>query len=428
MPIAIRKARLIDPAQGLDRVDDLFISAGRIAGIGTPPAGVPIEREIDARGLVLCPGLVDLAARLREPGGEHKGTIETETRAAARGGITTLCCPPDTTPVIDTPAVAELVHQRAERAGYARVLCLGALTRGLAGEHLAEMAALKAAGCIGVSNALLPIKNSAVLRRALEYAADCGLTVYLHPEDPWLAQGVVHEGAASTRLGLPAVPESAETVALSRDLLLVEQTGVRAHFCRLSSARGVAMIAAAQRAGLPVSADVSIQHLHLADLDVGFYDSYCHLRPPLRSRADLAALRQGLADGVITAICSDHQPHDRDAKAAPFEATEPGASALEVLLPLSLHLADAGVLDLHRAIACLTVRPAEVLGIESASLRVGGRADLCLFDPAAEWVLSEGEIWSHGKNTPFLDWHLKGRVTHTLLGGRIVYAARESPP
>ncbi|MDQ3564662.1 MAG: dihydroorotase [Pseudomonadota bacterium] len=421
MRLRITGGRILDPAQNLDRIHDLYVAAGRIVAIGDPPEGFTVEREIDARGRIVCPGLVDLSARLREPGEEHKATIATETRAAAMAGITTLCCPPDTDPVIDTPAVAELIHQRAEQSGRARVVCLGALTHGLKAEQLAEMRALKRIGCAGVSNALSPIANTEVLRRAMEYAATCDLTLFLHPEDPWLSQGVMHEGPISTRLGLPAVPETAETIALSRDLLLLEQTGVRAHFCRLSARRSVEIIKAAKDRGLRISADVSAHHLHLIDVDVGDYDSRCHVRPPLRSPRDRDGLREGIKDGVISAICSDHQPHDRDAKDAPFEATEPGISALQSLLPLTLALVDDEVLNLPRALAAITCHPARILGIEAGTLRVGAGADICIFDPEAHWTLTEENIASAGKNTPFKGWDFKGKVMHTLFGGKLVY-------
>jgi dihydroorotase len=293
------------------------------------------------------------------------------------------------------------------------------LTAGLAGQQLAEMHALKAIGCVGVSNALRPIADTEVLRRALEYAATAGLTVFLHPEDPFLGRGCLHEGAVATRLGLPGIPETAETVAVARDLLLIEQTGVRAHFCRLSSARAVSLVGAVQEAGLPVTADVAAHQLHLTDIDVGYYDSLCHVRPPLRGLRDRKGLRSGLKSGVIGSICSDHQPHEQDAKTAPFEATEPGISGLETLLPLTLALCDDGLMTLPEAIAALSLGPARVLGIEAGTLSPGAVADVCVFDPEAYWRL--GELRSAGQNTPFRSWELRGRVTHTFVAGKLVF-------
>lgn len=421
MRLAIRGGRVIDPANGLDGVQDIYIDQGRIAALGAPPDGYTPDREIDARGLVVCPGLVDLCARTREPGLEHKATIASETAAAAAAGITTLCCPPDTDPVIDTPAVAQLVRQRAEAAGFARLVPLGALTRKLAGEALSEMAELRDAGCVGVSN-VSPVVNSQILRRALEYAATYDLTVFLNPVDPWLADaGCVHEGAVATRLGLAGIPEAAETAAVARDLALITQTGVRAHFCRLSTAAAVRMIARAQYDGLPVSADVSAHHLILTEESLDYFDSQCHVLPPLRTPRDQEGLTDGVVRGVIAAVCSDHQPHEPDAKQAPFAATEPGISGLETLLPLTLRLVAIGALALPEAIERLTSGPAQILRIAAGTLAPGAVADVCIFDPEAKWRLSAAEMRSQGRNTPFLGTELTGRVMHTVLNGRVVF-------
>ncbi len=420
--IHIRGGRLIDPAQQLDEVLDLFIVKGRVVAVGQAPDGFSAEQTLDASGKVVCPGLVDMCAHLREPGLEYKATITSETRAAAAGGITTLCCPPDTDPVIDTPAVVELIHQRAER-GAARVVSLGALTRGLAGEHLSEMAALQQAGCVGVSNAHRPMANTLVQRRAMEYAASFGLTVFLNAEDPWLRNhGCAHEGAVSTRLGLPGIPEAAETAAVARDLALIQQTGVRAHFCHLTTQAAVRMVARARYDGLPVSADVAMPYLYLTEMDISEFDSQCHVIPPLRTHEDMLGLRSGLAQGVLGALCSDHQPHEPDAKRAPFPATEPGISGLDTLLPLTLRLVEENVMPLNDAIQRLTAGPAEILGIEAGTLAEGARADVCIFDPDAAWRLDADKLKSRGHNTPFLGWEMKGRVEWTLLGGKVVFS------
>lgn len=422
MRLSIDNGRVIDPANGSDAVGGVYIDEGRIIAVGAAPEGFTPDRRIDARGHIVCPGLVDLRARLREPGQEHKASIASETRAAAAGGITTLCTPPDTQPAVDTPAVAELIRRRAADAGFARVLPLAALTTGLAGEQLAEMARLKAAGCVGVSNGLAPVSNTLVMRRAMEYAASHGLTVFLHAEDAWLGGGCAHEGAVSTRLGLPAIPEAAETVAVARELMLIEQTGARVHFCQLSTERALRMIARAREDGLPVSADTTAHHLHLTEHDLGYFNPNCHVRPPLRTQRDREGLRRALAEGTLAAICSDHQPHDADAKLAPFSETEPGISGLETLLPLALRLTHEGVLPLRDALACVTSRPAEVLGLEAGTLSVGRPADVCIFDPEAHWTVRPDEMLSRGKNTPFAGWELQGRVTHTLLAGDPVYS------
>ncbi len=423
MGLAIQGGRFIDPANNVDGKRDIFISDdGFVVAVGKKPDNFEIARTIDAVGKVVCPGLVDLRARLREPGLEYKATIESEARAAVSAGITTLCCPPDTDPVIDTPAMAQMIQHRAWRFELAFIHPLGALTRGLEGEALTDMEALAEAGCVGFTNALRPITNTLVMRRAMEYATSFDLTVFLHSDDPWLhGDGCVHEGEVGTRLGLPGIPEAAETVGVARDLALIEQTGVQAHFCQLSSSRALDMVAEAQNRGLPVTADVTAHHLHLTEHDIGFFNTQCHVLPPLRSSRDREALRQALRSGVVSAVCSDHQPHEPDAKLAPFSDSAPGISGLETLLPLVLKLVDEKVLSLSEAIASITCRPADILGVDSGHLDIDATADICIFDPDSWWSLSEDKIVSRGLNTPFLGWEFCGRVTHTLVGGQVVF-------
>ncbi|HPF58295.1 MAG TPA: dihydroorotase [Candidatus Competibacteraceae bacterium] len=421
MRMVIQGGRVIDPAHQTDSIADLFIADGQIAGLGRPPGGFIPEQVINAHKHIVCPGLIDLCARLREPGQEHKATIASETRAAAAGGITTLVCPPDTDPVIDEPAVVEWIRRRAKFAGQARVLTLGALTHRLRGGHLTEMAALQEAGCAGVSDGGHPIASSRVLRRALEYAATFGLTVFLTPLDPELGNGLAHEGQVATRMGLSGIPVAAETGMIARDLELIRDLGVRVHFGRLSSSRAVDLIARAQAEGLPVTADVAVHHLHLTEMDLTRFDSRCHVRPPLRGLRDQAVLRAGLASGVLTALCSDHQPHEPDAKQAPFGDTEPGISGLDTLLGLSLRLVRDGVLPLPALIERLTWGPARILGLDRGHLGVGARADICVFNPETDWRVEPSVLNSQGQNTPFLGWELQGRVTYTLLEGHIVH-------
>ena len=422
MRTVIKHGRIVDPANKLDKVADLFIENGKIVAIGKDPAGYTPEQIVEAKNRIVCPGLVDLSARLREPGQEYKATIASETAAAASAGITSICCPPDTSPVIDTSAVAELIHQRALLANKAKVYCLGALTSNLKGKTLANMHTLKTAGCIGVSNAYAAIGDTAVLRRALEYAATCNLTVHLFCEDDGLRNnGVIHEGMMSVRLGLPGIPETAETIAVSRALLLIEQTETKVHFCRISSARSLELIAQAKQQGLSVTADVGISHLYLTEIDLAGFNSLCHVRPPLRTTRDRDELRKALVTGTLDVICSDHQPHDEDAKAAPFGLTEPGVSTLDVLLSLSLQLVQDKVLNLQTAIAALTINPAKIAGIDAGHLGKGAAADVCIIDPELSWVAEKETLASAGKNCPFLGWEMTGKVTHTLLDGNIVY-------
>lgn len=423
MRISIINGRVINPKNQFDQVADVTIENDKIIAIGRMPDGFSVDKVIDASNQWVLPGLVDLCARLREPGFEYKATIASETAAAASAGITTLCCPPDTVPVIDNASVLEMIAHRSQRANKARVVAVGALTAGLEGVQLSEMLALKNAGAVGVGNALKAVKSTQVMRRAMEYASSHNLTVFLYAEDPWLkAGGCAHEGAMSTRMGLKGIPEIAETIAVARDLALIEQTGVRAHFCRLSTAKAERLIARARYDGLPVTADVSAHQLHLTDMDIGEFDARYHVKPPLRSMRDREGLRRGLQEKNIAAICSDHQPHDLDAKIGPFSSTEPGISALETLLPLAMRLVRDNVLSLHDAIASLTIEPAKILGLDLGSIEVGAKADVCLYDPEHVWTLSQENMLSAGRNTPFLGWEFEGRVTHTFYEGQLVYA------
>lgn len=422
MKIRIKNGRVIDPASQLDARHDVFISDGKIIAIAEQLDDFSADRVIDATGLIVAPGLVDLSVRLREPGQEHTATILSETMAAAAGGVTTLCVPPDTDPVIDNPAVVEFIEDRAKKSARAMVLTAGAMTQNLESELLAEMARLKEAGCVAISNGLSAVKNSVVLQRAMAYTATLDMTLFINAADPWLqSQGCVHEGAVSSRLGLGGIPESTETIAVSRYLILIEQTGVRAHFHNLSSGKAVKLIREAQTRGLPVTADVSAHHLHLSEHDLGNYDSQSHVLPPLRSIRDREQLQQGVRDGIIAAISSHHQPLDKDDKLGPFAETQPGISGLETLLPLTMKLVEDDEIDLHRALATLTCNPADILGIDSGQLKVGAIADICLIDPDSEYECQPLNFVSAGKNSPFEGWLFNHQVSHTIFHGRLVF-------
>ncbi len=424
MNIHIKNGRLIDPKNAFDAVQDLYIAAGTVAAVGAAPAGFRPDQVIDATGLVVMPGVIDLAARLREPGYEYKATLESEMDAAVAGGVTSLSCPPDTDPALDEPGLVEMLKHRARELNLSRVYPVGALTYGLKGIELTEMAELSDAGCIAFSQADAPLTDTRVLMRAMQYAATFGFSVWLRPQDSFLARdGVAHDGEVATRLGLPAIPVCAETIALSTILQLVRETGVRAHICRISSAEGVAQVRMAKQQGLPVSCDVSANHVHLSDADIGFFDANCHLVPPLRSQRDREALCAGLRDGTIDAVCSNHSPVDEDAKQLPFAEAEAGATGLELLLPLTLKWAMQEKLTLLEALAKVTVQPARVLGLDAGHLSVGSAADLCIFDPEQYWKVEPAALKSQGKNTPFLGMELQGRVRHTLVNGRVVYQA-----
>jgi dihydroorotase len=422
--IEIRNGRIVDPANGVDRTGTLYSAGGSVAGIDRAPANWKADRTLDAAGLVVAPGLVDLAARLREPGLEHKATLESEMRAAIAGGITSLACPPDTDPPLDEPGLVEMLKHRARMLNQAHVYPVGALTQRLAGEELTEMGELAEAGCVAFSQADQPLADTQVLLRAMQYARTFGHRVWLRPQDSYLARGgVAHDGEVATRLGLPAIPTIAETIALSTILALVRVTGVHMHLCRLSSADGVAMLRAAKAEGLPVTADVGVHHLHLCDVDIGWFDSQAHLVPPLRGTRDRDALRAGLADGTIDAICSDHAPVDDDAKQLPFAEAEPGATGVELLLPLTLKWAVEAGIPLSDALARVTQVPARILGVEAGTLSVGAPADVCVFDPQEAWTVQRASLLSQGKNTPFAGLELLGRARWTLVGGEVVHGS-----
>lgn len=424
MNIHIKNGRLIDPQNRIDAQQDLFIAAGKIAAVGSAPAGFIADKVIDASGLIVAPGLIDLAARLREPGYEYKATLESEIEAAVAGGVTSLAYPPDTDPPLDEPGLVEMLKHRARNLHQAHVYPVGALTTALKGQELTEMAELADAGCVAFSQADAPLTDTRVLMRAMQYAATFGFSVWLRPQDSFLAKdGVAHDGEVATRCGLPAIPVSAETIALAAMLTLARDTGVKLHVCRLSSAAGVEMIRAAKQQGLKVTCDVSMNHVHLSEMDIGFFDSNCHLIPPLRSLRDRAALRAGLLDGTIDAICSNHAPMDEDAKQLPFAEAEAGATGLELLLPLVLKWAQQENISLPDALAKATMQPAQVLGLDAGHLSVGAAADLCVFDPEAYWKVEPAALKSQGKNTPFLGYELPGRVRCTLVAGTVRYEA-----
>lgn len=426
--LLIQGGRVIDPASKFDAVADVAIANGKVLAVGTAPAGFVADATIAAQGCIVAPGLVDLCARLREPGQEHKGLLQSELAAAVAGGVTALVCPPDTDPVLDEPGLVEMLRYRARSLNQARVFPLGALTRGLQGEVLTEMQALTDAGCVGFSQAETALANTQVVQRALQYAATFGYTVWLRPQDYHLGKGVAASGPFATRMGLAGVPVAAETIALHTIFELMRATKARVHLCRLSSAAGVDLVRQAKAEGLPVSCDVSINSLHLSDVDMGYFDSRTRLTPPLRQTRDRDALRAALADGTIDALVSDHMPVFEDEKALPFAEAEPGATGLELLLPLGLKWASEMGVALPQLLALLTNGPARLVQSTSAQggpggLAVGGVADVCVFDPQAHWVVGADTLQSRSHHTPFEGYELLGRVRATVANGHLAYQA-----
>lgn len=428
--VLIQGGRVIDPASGLDTIADVALANGAVLAIGDLPTDFQADITISAAGCLVLPGLVDLTVRLREPGNEHARMLESEMAAAMAGGVTSLVCQPDTDPVLDEPGLVEMLRFRAEKLEQARVYPLGALTRNLKGEILTEMTMLTDAGCVAFSQAEVMLGNTQVLQRAFQYATTFGYAVWLRPQDFYLGQGVAASGPLATRMGLSGVPVMAETIAMHTIFELMRATGARVHLCRISSAAGVALVRQAKADGLKVSCDVSINSLHLTDADMGFFDSRARLNPPLRQQRDRDALREGLLDGTIDALVSDHTPVDEDAKALPFAESEPGATGLELLLSLAYKWHRDGAVPLQRALQVVTEGPAQVLGAalgprlgRTGRLQVGGLADLCVFDPQVDWTVQADALVSQGKHTPFSSYELPGRVRCTLVGGRVAYQA-----
>ena len=430
MSVLIKGGRVIDPASGLDAIADVAVADGRVVGIQTIPADFRPSQILEASACVVAPGLIDLAARLREPGHEHARMLESEMAAAVAGGVTRLVCPPDTDPVLDEPGLVEMLRFRSEKLSLARLHPLGALTRKLAGDTLTDMVELSEAGCVAFSQAELPLANTLVLQRAFQYASTFDFAVWLRAQDFYLGRGVAASGALATRMGLSGVPVAAETIALHTIFELMRATGVRVHLCRLSSAAGVALVREAKREGLRLSCDVSINSLHLIDGDIGYFDSRARLNPPLRQQRDREALQAGLADGTIDALVSDHTPVDEDAKALPFAESEAGATGLELLLSLSLKWGAQRGLSLAQSLAPICSGPAKVIGPSLGAqsegvgrVQVGALADLCVFDPAAAWTVGADSLRSQGKHTPFSGYELPGRVRYTLVEGRLAFRA-----
>ncbi|HEC04953.1 MAG TPA: dihydroorotase [Thiothrix sp.] len=420
---AIINAQIVDPDSGRNELGNLYIDGKIIAHIGTtPPDGFTADQTIDATDQILLPGVIDLSTYLREPGQEFKATIESESYAAVSAGITQLYYMPEPETCIDNMPLANLVLKRGKTEKKARINAIGAITQGLKGEQLTNMGGLKYAGCAAVTNQRQAFANTNTLRMAMDYSATFDLPLFLHPIDHALmGKGCVHQGAISTRVGLPGIPSTSETTAVAQIITLAEELNVSVHLCRLSASGSVELVRTAKQKGLPVTADVAAHQLFLTDFDISCFDPLCHVQPPFRSQRDLDALRNGVADGTIDAICSDHQPHEIDAKLAPFQQTEPGISALETLLPLTMRLVEEGAMPLETAIASITSRAAKTIRDRQGKLQVDLQADFTLYDPNDLWRLSTEKMLSQGKNTPFAGWSFSGRSSRTFVKGECVF-------
>ncbi|HYC01500.1 MAG TPA: dihydroorotase [Candidatus Limnocylindrales bacterium] len=435
----IRGGRVVDPATGRDGKLDLLIEDGRISAIGAPgsldpaqlmmPGVAPALPIIDATGLIVAPGFLDMHVHLREPGFEYKETIETGTRAAVAGGVTSVACMANTDPVNDNAAVTKYIQERGLIAGYANVYPIGAVSLGLKGERMAEFGEMVEAGIVAVSDDGMPIDDSALMRRALEYARMFDLPVIAHEEDSGLCCGaVMNEGAVSVRLGLRGMPSAGESVMVARDIELVRATGGKLHIAHISCAEAVEMVRRAKADGLPVTAEAAPHHFILDESAVLGYNTNAKMKPPLRGRRDVEAVREGLADGTIDAIATDHAPHHRDEKVCEFDKAAFGIVGLETMMPLALALVRDGYLTLSRAIEAMSAAPARILSVDRGTLAVGAAADVTIFDPNREWRLSADQMMTKSRNTPFDGWTMTGKVVRTIVGGATVWQETAHAP
>jgi dihydroorotase len=424
--VVIQGGRVIDPASGVDGIRTVVLRSGKVAAVGERVEAPSGAQVVDARGKWVTPGFVDLHVHLREPGQEYKESIATGTRAAVAGGFTSVCAMPNTVPANDNTSVTELMLARAAAAGLARVYPVGAVSKGRKGEELAEYGELRAAGCVALSDDGSPVMSPALMRRALEYSRAFGLPLSVHEEDLHLVgKGVMNEGATATRLGLKGIPAQAEDVMVLRDLSLLELTGGRLHLCHVSTAGSVRALREARRRGLPVTAEVTPHHLALTDEDVAAsdYDPDFKMNPPLRSAEDVQALREGLADGTIDAIATDHAPHSPEEKKLEFDAALNGVLGLETAFPVCLDLVRRGLLTEKRLIEALTIGAARCFGLPGGTLASGAPGDVVVLDPAASWVVDPMRGFSKSRNTPWKGRTLTGRCTHAFVGGRLVHEA-----
>ena len=426
MRILIKNGRIIDPANNSDRVADLLIEGGKIVKIGQKISVLSDTEVIDATGQLVVPGLIDIHTHLREPGYEYKETIRTGTLAAAAGGFTTICCMPNTNPVNDCKSVTEFILNKAATEGVVNVLPVGAITKGCRGEEITEMAELRDAGCIAVSDDGRPVLNSSVMRRAMEYAKMFQLPVISHCEDALLSEdGVMNEGGVATGLGLKGIPNASEDVMVARDIALAELTGSHLHLAHVSTEGAVELIRRAKESGINVSAETCPHYLVLTDEAVMGYNTNAKMKPPLRSLKDVEAVRKGLQDGTIDIIATDQAPHSQQEKEREFDSAPFGITGLETALSIVLQLVDDGVLTLRDVVRVMSVNPANIIHINKGNLNIDAVADVTVINPSATWVVELFNLRSKGKNTPFAGRKMKGKVTTTIVGGRVIYKSDE---
>lgn len=422
--LLIKNGRVVDPSQGIDKVTQILIRNGKVDSIGEQIEfkQEPDHSEIDASGLVVTPGWIDIHTHLREPGGTHKETIATGSRSAAAGGFTSIACMANTQPVNDSSYITSYIKQKVASDSPIHVFPIGAVTKGLLGEELAEIGSMKEAGIVAISDDGKTVMNAYLFRKALDYSKRFDLTVISHAEDLNLkGRGVMNEGFHSAKFGLRGIPKAAEEVIVARDIALAELTGAKLHIAHVSTAGSVALVREAKRRGIQVSAEVTPHHLTLTDEAVGTYDTHTKVAPPLREKEDIEALQEAVADGVIDALASDHAPHAREEKEVEYDHAEFGMVGLETAFPLYYAKVLKNHWDLSKLIAAMTIKPAQIIGVNKGTLRQGADADISIFDPAREWVVNRLELKSKSQNSPFDGWKMKGKPVYTLVMGKIVH-------
>ena len=422
MNLLIKGGRLVDPSQGIDENMDLLIADGVVLEVGSDLTAPEGTESVDASGLIVTPGLIDMHVHLRDPGYEYKEDIATGSRSAAAGGFTSVACMPNTSPVIDNKAVTSYIINKAKNEAIVNVFPVGSITKGGKGESLAEMGELKEAGCVAVSDDGRPVVSAELMRRALEYANGVGITVISHSEELSLVgEGVMNEGFISTELGLKGIPWAAEDVAIAREVYLAEFTGAPVHIAHISTAGSARIIRNAKARGVKVTCETAPHYFTLTDEAVLGYNTNAKMNPPLRGAGDVAAMKAGLADGTIDAIATDHAPHHPDEKDVEFNVALNGIVGLETSLPLSLKLVEDGVLDLKALVSLMSCNPAKILGIDRGTLKPGAVADVTIIDPLKSWQVTAEKLESKSKNSPFLGWQMKGAAVYTIVKGQVVH-------